>query len=49
MLDFPPARLLLSYWVLWSTAQEGMRPSSSQFDGVELIWMFFSAELNLSC
>lgn len=49
MLDFPPARLLLSYWVLWSTAQEGMRPSSSQFDGVKLIWMFFSAELNLSC
>lgn len=27
----------------------GVRPSNSQFDGLELIWVFASAEMNFSC
>ncbi len=48
MLDFPPAQLL-SATGSFGAEHKLMRPSSSQFDRVELIWMYFSAELNFSC
>lgn len=61
MVNFPPGSASLSHAASFGAEQRGwregsggvgwwrVRPSSSQFDGLELIWMFASAEMNFSC
>lgn len=61
MVNFPPGLASLSHAASFGAERRGwregsggvgwcrVRPSNSQFDGLELIWMFASAEMNFSC